>query len=154
MTPTTKTDDGLRDELEDFDGEYPESWIPDVGDILVGEVLRYDSGSTDYGRHPICVLEDEATGEERGVWLLHTVLLEEFKQRRPKPGERVGIKRLPDAEKGYKRYAVRVDREEPEVPDFDAFSDPGDVPPGEDPTDPEDDFSEDALMGGDDDLPF
>lgn len=162
----------LRGELEDFDGEYPESWIPRVGDILVGTVRRYDSGTTDYGTYPIAVIEDEK-GAERGVWLLHTVLREEFKEKRPKPGERVGVKRLPDSEKGYKRYALRVDRDEPEVPDFDGFADPGDVPPGdreellegesppesslgfqgrEEPEE-EADFSA-AALEGEDDLPF
>lgn len=160
------TNDGRRDlrgELEGFDGEYPDSWKPSVGEIIVGEVQRYSSGSTDYGTYPICILLDEETGEERGVWLLHTVLRDEFEEKRPKPGERVGIKRLPDAEKGYKRYAVRVDREEPEVPEFDAYDDPGDVPAQdrhalrqEERSFEEEsgDFSEEALMGGDDDLPF
>lgn len=167
MTDAGRRD--LRGELEDFDG-YPESWRPDVGEIIVGEVLRYDSGHTEYGEYPIAVLRDKSTGEERGVWLMHTVLRDEFEEKRPKPGERVGIKRLPDADKGYKRYAVRVDRDEPEMPEFDDYAEPGDVPPQdrealreeersfqEKPAsaeDPGDEFSEEALTGGEDDLPF
>lgn len=119
----------LRRELEEFDGEYPEAWRPSVGDILVGEVMRWSSGYTDYGEYPICIVRADATGEEVGVWLLHTVLRDEMAKKKPRPGEKIGIKRLPDASKGYKRYAVRVDRDEPEIPNFERFAEPGDVAP-------------------------
>jgi hypothetical protein len=45
---------------------------------------------------------------------MHAVLRGEFEKLVPKPGERVGIKRLPDSTRGaqnYKRFAVLVDRE-------------------------------------------
>ena len=125
------TNRDLRGELEDFIGEFPEAWKPKVGEVMVGSLLRYDSGTTSFGEHPIAVIQDERTDEARSVWLLHTVLRGEFEKKRPRPGERIGIKRLPDSEKGYKRYVVRVDREEPEIPNFQQFAPPGDVPPAE-----------------------
>lgn len=140
----------LRGELQDWDGEYPSSWIPAVGDILVGEVLRYSKGTTEYGQYPIVVLADEETGEERSVWLLHTVLLREFQEQKPRIGERVGVKRLPDSEKGYRRYALRVDRPEPEPDDLLEEATPADFVPEPDPEPP-------APPPGpppDDDLPF
>ena len=155
----------LRRELHDFDGTYPTSWKPRVGDMLVGPIARYSSGTTDYGTYPIAVISDEESQELWSVWLVHTVLRDEFRKQRPKVGERVGVKRLPDADKGYKRYVLRVDRPEPDVPDFDAFAAPGDVAPEHrkalrdnpapsdaDDGDPDDD--DDDLDNDDDDIPF
>ena len=136
----------LRSELSEFDGKYPESWIPKVDDILVGTVVRYESGSTEYGPCPIVVVEDEEKKELRSVWLLHAVLRSEFQKKRPRPGERVGIKRLPDAKIDYKRYALWVDREEPEIPDFSQFAPAGDVSP--------EDQARLSVDEGSDDLPF
>ena len=121
----------LRDELEKFDGTYPESWRPEVGEILVGTIVRYETGSTNYGSYPICVVRDEQSGAERSVWLLHAVLRDEFEKQKPLPGERCGIKRLPDSDKNYKRYVVRIDRDQPDLPDFSQFAPAGDVPPEE-----------------------
>jgi len=140
----------LRQELDEFDGQLPVSWIPAVGDILVGTVARYDSGTTHFGTYPICVVHDEQTGQEMSIWIFHHVLLDEFRKRRPKVGERVGVKRLQDAQTAdgqrYRRYAVRVDREEADVPDLDQYSAPADAPPPEpEPT---------VAQRLDDDLPF
>jgi hypothetical protein len=118
----------LRGELEDFTGEYPRSWIAKVGDVVVGRVERYSEGSTPYGRCPIVVVADEITGELMSIWLMHTVLRNEFSEQKPKPGERVGIKRLPDSERGYKKFALRVDRgPTADVPDFSQYGAPADV---------------------------
>ncbi len=155
----------LRRELKDFDGTHPDSWRPNVGDMLVGTVIRYDRGRTKHGDAPICVIRDEVTDEPRSVWLLHTVLRDEFKEQRPRVGESIGIKRLPDSDKGYKRYVLRVDRPEPDVPDFGAFAAPGDVAPEhrkalrDDPTpldadDGDPDNDDDDLDNDDDNLPF
>ena len=122
----TRTDD-FRSGLEDSDGEFPESWRPEVGDLLVGTVVRYETSTTQYGDAHICVVKDEITGNDRSVWLLYTVLRGEFKKQRPMPGERVGVKRLADAAKGYRRYVVLVDRQERQIPDFDAFGESGDA---------------------------
>ena len=140
----------LRDELERFDGTYPKSWKPKIGDIITGTIVRYTSGTTDFGEYPIVVIEEEDSHELRSVWLMHLVLREQFKKLRPKIGERVGIKRLPDSDKGYKRYALRVDREEPSVLDVDRFAPTGDVAP-EDKAALLDDSSDDA--GREDEAP-
>ena len=119
----------LRRELDEFDGQYPESWVPQPGDLIVGGVLRYEIGRTPYGTNPIVVLRDEENDEERAVWLLHSVLLNAFKTLRPRVGERIGIKRLEDADKGYRRYVLRADRPEPSVDEIlDDADGPGDVP--------------------------
>lgn len=112
----------LRDELERFDGTFPDPWIPDVGDVLIGEVLRYDRGPTAYGTFPVVTVVDEEAGEERSVWLLHLVLRHEFARQRLRVGERVGIKRLPDGTSDatghlYRRYVVRVHRPDAELLD-------------------------------------
>lgn len=134
----------LRTELENFDGEFPESWIPKVGEILVGTFMRYEPGYTSYGPCNIAVVRDDESGEERSVWLLHTVLRSEFAKRRPKPGEYLGIKRLSDdGDKRYKRYALRVDRKEGDGPDFEKFEKPGAA-----------DVDQEDGPVKDDDLPF
>ena len=149
----------FREELEAFDGTFPEGWKPKVGDVLVGKILRYDKGWTDYGECPICLVEDEEAEGPRAVWIFHTVLVSEFEKKRPKVGERIGIKRLPDAAKGYRRYALRIDREEPDVLDFSRFGRPNDVPArggaasGGSQGDDHSEFTDEALAG-EDDLPF
>jgi len=149
----------FREELEAFDGTFSEAWRAKVENVIIGKILRYDKGWTDYGECPICLMEDEEAGEPRAVWIFHTVLLDEFKKKRPMVGERIGIKRLPDAAKGYRRYELRVDRKEPEVPDFSRFERPNDVPPrggaaaGDSQGDEDSEFTDEALAG-EDDLPF
>ena len=133
VSPTTppRKGDGFRDALEKDDGSFPESWIPKIGDVLTGVVLRYTSGPTEYGPCPIVVIHDDETDAPRSFWLLHTVARGEFTKLKPLPGERVGIKRVPDAAKGYRMYVVKVDRpvSDADVPDFSTFASPGDVAP-------------------------
>lgn len=151
--------DGFREELEAFDGTSSKAWRPKVEDVIVGKVLRYDKGSTDYGECPICLVEDEEAGELRAIWIFHTVLLDEFKRKRPMVGERIGIKRLSDAAKGYRRYELRVDREEPDMPDFSRYGSPDNAPArggtasGGSQGD-EDSEVTDEELAGEDDLPF
>jgi hypothetical protein len=102
--------------------DFPESWAPQkAGDILVGRFVRVDEASTHYGPCKIVVLEDR-NGDERGVWLLHVVLKQEFRRARPKPGELVAVRFLGEKEgaggQPYKRYRVVVQREEA-GPDWD-----------------------------------
>lgn len=128
-----------RDEFysaDNFQEEYPESWQPDTGDFVGGVIQRYDRASTEFRgerrEHPICVLEVEhisggaevSRGDELGVWLLHTVLLSKFEELRPRPGERIGIRKTPSPpDKAYHDYVVKVDRdpEDEEVPDFSKY---------------------------------
>lgn len=142
---------------DNFDKEeYPPSWKADVGDFLGGIIKRYSQGTTEYRgevrEHPIAIIEveiidggaDVEPGDEVGFWLLHTVALSKFEKLAPRPGERVGIRKVESPEgKDYHNYIVRVDRdtEDEEVPDFSAFktdaSDHGHAP--DDPRDPVDD---------------
>jgi hypothetical protein len=121
----------LQQELEADNGVFPESWKPKPGDSIVGTLLRYDTGPTSWGDRRIAVLKIEANeshGEYLcGVWLSHKVLVDQFKRLRPEPGELVGIKRLPDADKGYARYVVKVDRPEVKAMDWDAIGENGEL---------------------------
>ncbi len=54
MTNPSQRD--VRAELDADDGFLPTSWIPKVGDLLVSELIRYDTGPTGlYGTEPIAV---------------------------------------------------------------------------------------------------
>jgi len=137
----------LKQEMEEFDGEYPRSWKPQVGEIIVGKVLRYEQGNTEYGPCWIVVIHDEETKEDRSCWMIHKVMRSEFKKQKPQVGERVALKRLPDHPE-YKRYALRVDRNEPvdNLPDFESFESVNDT------TQEEGITGQPSLMK--DDLPF
>ena len=109
----------LEDELErGGDQEHPAPWMADVGDWFVGVFVGYERGFTRHGARFIAVAEDEKTGELVSLWLNWKVLQERFKEHRPRPGERFGVKRLPDSEKGYRRFKLLVDRQDGDEPDF------------------------------------
>ena len=116
----------LDQELEAYDPTPPESWKPRPGDKIVGEVIRYDNAEGAYGPCWVAVLKVPANQDHgeylAGVWLSHKVLFEKFRRLRPQRGEKIGIKRLPDAEKGYARYAVVVDRAGDDDPPWDELS--------------------------------
>lgn len=121
---------------DNFQEDYPSSWKPNTGDFVGGVIQRYDRASTEFRgerrEHPICVLEvehisggaDVRRGDEVGIWLLHTVLLSKFEELRPRPGERIGIRKTPSPpDKQYHNYVVKVDRdpEDEQVPDFSRY---------------------------------
>ncbi len=150
----------LRQRLEEWPDEAPMGWRPNVGSVLVGRVVRYEHAGSTYGPCWVCVVEEPESGHLIIVWLSAKVLITEFKRKKPKPGEMIGIKRLSDAEKGYQRFVLLVaGREEAEgVPDLDEPPAPGDVPPSgppvaDAPTADAITFSSEALAG-EDDLPF
>ena len=109
-------EDEFERELDEDDGSFPESWKPHPGDKIVGIVKRYDQAESKFGLRWVCVIEARNEMGERylcGVWLSHTVLLDQFRKHQPKIGERVGIKRVADAEGAngrYANYVVKVDR--------------------------------------------
>jgi len=106
----------LAQEMDDFE-DWPPSWKPDVGEALVGNVISYDRGFTQYGDVRTVIIKDEETGERKSLWLNTKVLLDLFNRLKPKPGERIGLKYLGKEEtKGYHRYHMIVDR--PETLDF------------------------------------
>jgi len=122
----------LRAELEGWQDERPRAWVADVGQVLVGELVRYSRGEGQYGPAHIAQVREEKTGELRAVWLLHRVLLDEFKRLRPKPGERLGIRRLEDggenSKRPYRRFALVLDRDGDDLPDFELLDQALDVP--------------------------
>jgi hypothetical protein len=106
----------LEDRLE---AGLPSAWRPDQDDpdLLVGEVIEIEVGSSEYGHYPIIVIRKE-DGEEKAVHGFHTVLRNELMKHKPNVGERVGIKYLGDVEtkpgskfKSFKGYRVKVERE-------------------------------------------
>lgn len=108
--------DPFRRAVEEFDGQWPERWDPNPGDLIVGQLVRYDGPiETQYGPGHVAVILDEDSGQERSVWLLETVLVNEFANLAPDPGERVAVKYMgmQEARGGseYKSYVVRVQRE-------------------------------------------
>jgi hypothetical protein len=167
--------------------EYPESWLPwkDAAQprSLVGDVASYELGpDLGYGRNWICTVTDRE-GKPWSVWLSQKVLLGEFEEQRPMPGERIVLRYigLQEEPKGggpaYHRFRLTVEREQ-QLPEFltrpqlepgeepsDSPSSLGVLPPGqvnvaepntEAVTDAEVVEERDALEGGEDDdpLPF
>lgn len=110
----------LREELEEFNGEYAPSWQLKEGAIVVGKITGYAQVQTSYGEAWVCTIEEETQGP-LSIWLTYTVLIDQFKKLKPRVGERIGIKCLgKHPEKGYWRFMVRVDRPE-EEPDFETI---------------------------------
>jgi hypothetical protein len=101
---------GLYEKLEGWE-DFPPAWKPIPGEILVGTVELYDTWEGRYGPVKVVVLRDEAGGGLVSVYLGATVLFEEFKKWRPRPGELVGIRYFgKDEDRGYHKYKVMVDR--------------------------------------------
>ena len=100
----------LRAELDGEDTPRPPAFRFEVGDRLVGRLVRLEKAATKYGTRFIAILEREEDDQEVAVWLYHTVLLDLYRRESPKPGDRLGIRRLSDHQKGYARYRLVVDR--------------------------------------------
>jgi len=86
----------LEDELERErrEKEWAETWEPDgSGDMLIGTLEAYDEATTDYGTYTVAHIRDEE-GVLRGLWLMHSVLQDEWKEAAPEVGERVGVQYL------------------------------------------------------------
>ena len=98
--------------------EHPPSWPADVGDVFVGTFLRYERAVTRHGVRFIAIAKDEKTQKSVAIWLSWKVLQGRFKELRPQTGERIGIRRLDDAAKGYRRFVMIVDRAGSDEPDF------------------------------------
>ncbi len=96
-----------------------EPWKPTPGNRLVGQVVDVDSRTTEFGTYPIITVLTEA-GDEFAVHGFHAVLKNEFAKRRPRIGERLGIKYLGRQEKGYEGY--RVAWQEVVPPDWNAIA--------------------------------
>ena len=103
--------DEFRQKLEANDGTVPPAWKPEVGDVLVGTLERYANASSNYGDSLVAIVKNGDTGALQSVWLRSEALQDQFRKSHPLPGDRVGIKRLPEFPgKKYHRFLVRVDR--------------------------------------------
>lgn len=105
----------LKDELEQErrEKEWAESWRPDgPGDMLIGTLEGYDEATTDFGTYTVAHVRNE-DGVLKGLWLMHSVLQDEWKEAAPESGERVGAmyhgKRSGD-NFDYHMWTVKVDR--------------------------------------------
>lgn len=112
----------IRQELKDLDTDHGINWKHTEGSMIVGHIVRYSRARGAHGEAWVCVVDDEEHGRV-SVWLTPKVLIEQFRKWRPVPGERIGILcQGKDAEKGYWRFAMRVDRPgEGLVPDFEGL---------------------------------
>lgn len=93
---------------------FPESWRPEEGEKIIGTVVEYGVGPTDYGERDTVVVR-LADGTEKTVWLLHDVLINQFKREKPQPGERIAVKYVgqktnPTSQRRYKDYRLMVER--------------------------------------------
>ena len=106
------TDEAHRDaidrELDEHTGKYPPAWRPEVGDRLVGRVIRYATVPTNYGKQFVVTIRpDDAIDDgddDVAVWLSHVVLMNHFARLRPQRGTLVGIRRLDDREGAIGKY--------------------------------------------------
>ena len=115
------TRDPLRDELENYEGR-PDTWKPKVGDILDATVVEYDeSPCCKFEPCQICTVRDRENDALLSIFVSPVVLRREFARVKPRIGERMLIKRLPDAGQA-KIFRVMMDRQQPDptVPDFGA----------------------------------
>lgn len=145
---------------ERLEAGLPEAWRPDKkdDDLLIGEVVDIDVGTSDYGPYPLIVIRQDS-GEEKAVHAFHTVLANELTRARPQVGERIGIKYLGEQPtkpgskyKSFIGYRVKVDRK---ATTFDwsrigAEPDPEPLAPAAEPEEP----VEVPAGAGDDGIPF
>ena len=118
----TQQEDPLWDRLNLTDHGSVDYWKPSVGDAVLGEILDIDFRTAKHsGRTPVITIADELSGKTLEVWAMHTVLRSELKKLAPAVGDRVGIRRQPDSEKGYRRFLVVGDSERTPV-DWDSVS--------------------------------
>jgi hypothetical protein len=118
--PNASFDDLEQQAAQDF----PKSWVPSESDpSIVGEFLRLEQGTTAFGPARIVVLKTK-DGNERSLWLFHSVLKNEFNRVRPKVGELVAVRYLGKkqgaAGQKYESYRVIAQRDE-SAPDWDSL---------------------------------
>jgi hypothetical protein len=118
----------LKNELERErrEKEWAETWKPEApGEMLIGTLEGYDTATTSYGEYRVAHVRDEE-GVLRGLWLMHSVLQDEWEEANPGVGERVGVqyhgKRSGDTY-DYHMWAVKVDRSETAATEGDGAED-------------------------------
>ena len=96
--------------ITEQDLEFPEAWRPKVGEYLIGKVVSLDEREGGYGSYPIVTVQ-RGNGMRLAFHAFHTVARGELARLRPKIGDEIGIKyHGKDAERGYERYTMRIDR--------------------------------------------
>ena len=83
----------MTDLSERLEQDLAPAWRPDQedADILIGQVISIEMGSSEYGSYPLLVVRQE-DGTEKAVHAFHTVLRNELMKARPNVGETIGIK--------------------------------------------------------------
>ena len=119
------TETSLRERLENakerHDRGYAQPWRPDPGDIIVGELVDYQENvKTQYGVSDVAELKTDH-GQRRAVWLFHEVLADQWAEKDPSIGDRVGVLYYgkTDPENGgssYHNYQVDVEPAEDSKP--------------------------------------
>lgn len=73
-----------------------EAWRPEVGDVLIGRVLRITEGGTEsaFGSYPIIMIQADRDGMCINVHAFHRVLRRELARQEVGEGDRVGVKYL------------------------------------------------------------
>jgi hypothetical protein len=86
--------------LADRLGQFPEAWMPEPDDLLIGTFTDVDEREGEYGDYPlVCMLADDQSsgskqtvpGTEYAVHGFHTVLRREFAKQKPAIGDHGGI---------------------------------------------------------------
>ena len=113
VAKTMSRHDVMREALQNHAGKATH-WKPDEDDILEGVLVRYEKSSGGkYEPCEIAVIKDADTGEEVPVFISPVVLRSEFARLRPKPGEFLMIRRLPDSSSTQaKLFRMVVERDE------------------------------------------
>jgi hypothetical protein len=150
VTAKTTAEPNERDPLrEAMESDHPEAFRFKDGDMIVGKVVRFGQGYSQYGPHAVVIVADETDGELRAVHCLQTVLRNQMVEADPRPGDRIAVKCLGKASnksgtRRYENFRVRVETAEPR-----SF---GDVVRGMAPASAESAEAEDDDNG--DDMPF
>ena len=75
----------------------PKSWIPEVGEKLVGTLVQYVRATDRNGvTHPVAIVED-GDGTHWSVWIFRGPLSRVFEREKPKPRDRICLRRDDDA---------------------------------------------------------
>jgi hypothetical protein len=102
----------------------PESWKPEPGDVLEGELTELNYRDSEYGNEPYPVLTIlDNGGKEWAFHAFHTWARLEVDRKKPQVGERIAVAYhgLGEAQPGMQpphRYRLVVDRPRPEQREF------------------------------------
>lgn len=94
MTESTHRD-SIREKLKHakqrHERGYAQPWEPDAGEIIVGELVDYQEDvKTQYGVSDVAEIKPD-DGPRKAVWLFHEVLADQWSEKDPTIGDRVGV---------------------------------------------------------------